>query len=817
MEVPPNSHPESGFPEQAHEPLKLGSFEDHIRGNSMSLISRFFRKAPPPPAASDPPPTAPAASATQSDKPGATVDRKLLAAKEEEALKAAIGSRDFETVGKFVIEGTSTKIRQAAAQAIEDPAQLRQMIRDVRGGSDKSVYKILTHKRDVLLAQARQQEQLQAEINAVSAALERHSHRHYEALYAPTLEQLESRWKTVASQAVPELAAKAQEAIDRSRDVIAQHRRDLEEQAARELSAANAASEARQARELAERAAAEAAAERASTEEAERKAQAEKREAEALALRQVGGLIRKALGTLREGSTGRTAGIRRAIEEKIATAPPLPTHLSNQLRQLDEQLDALKDWKSFSVTPKRAELIAEMESLVGSTLEPPVLAEQIRDLQEQWRTLSKGAGESIEAEWQRFRDAAQSAYQPCREYFEAQTLLRQENLERRETLLERLATLESQHDWNQPDWPLIITALRESKQEWRRHSPVDRAAGKASQQTFDTITASLRNRLDAEYGRNVQEKKRLIESARQLSAIDDSRRAIEEIKELQRKWKGVGLTPREQSERLWLEFREQCDAVFEKRRQQSVEYNATLEANKTAAIALCETVEGFGSLAGAELLAASARLPQLRTDLEALGELPKAGARELHRRFERAVERCETAVADQKAHDAERSWTELLDAADRVRTYRLSVARNADDAERDVLRRAAEEAIASGPRWPKAALNVLKKELDRADAGDVAANETALRRLCIRAEIAVELPTPEEDQPLRREYQVQQLMRKMGQGLGNEDSDGDEPLNALTLEWIGVGPANEAVYSSLAERFRECRRKRFARRASRSA
>jgi hypothetical protein len=60
-------------------------------------------------------------------------------------------------------------------------------------------------------------------------------------------------------------------------------------------------------------------------------------------------------------------------------------------------------------------------------------------------------------------------------------------------------------------------------------------------------------------------------------------------------------------------------------------------------------------------------------------------------------------------------------------------------------------------------------------------------------------------------------MRRMGQGLGNEDSDGDEPLNALTLEWIGVGPADEAVYSSLAERFRECRRKRFARRASRSA
>ena len=777
----------------------------------MSLFSRFFRKAPPSPAAADPAPSALAASSTKSDTSSAAADRKLLAAKEEEDLKAAIGSRDFAAIGKFVIEGTSTKIRQTAAQAVEDPAQLRQLIRDVRGGSDKSVYKILTHKRDALLAQARQQEQLQAEVGAVSAALERHSHRRYDPLYAPTLEQLESRWKAVASQAVPELTAKVKEAIERSRDVIAQHLREVEAQAARELAAANAASEAQKARELAERAAAEAAAERASIEAAQRKAQAEKQEAEALALRQVGGLIRKALGALREGSTGRTAGIRRAIEEKLATAPALPTHLSNQLRQLDEQLAALKDWKSFSVTPKRAELIAEMESLVGATLDPPVLAERIRDLQEQWRTLSKGAGESIEAEWQRFRDAAQAAYQPCREYFEAQALLRQENLKRREALLERFAALESRHDWNQPDWPLIIRALRESKQEWRQHSPVDRAAGKALQERFDTITASLQNRLDAEYARNVTEKKRLIESARQLSNMDDSRRATDEIKELQRKWKGVGLTPREHSDRLWSEFREHCDAVFEKRRQQSAEYTATLEANKAAATALCETVEGFGSLTGQELLAAAARLPQLRTDLQALGELPNPSARELHRRFERAVERCEKAVANQKARDAERSWTELLDAADRVRTYRLSVARNADTGQRDTLRRAAEEAIASGARWPKAALNALKKELDRGDVDDVAANESTLRRLCIRAEIAVELPTPAEDQPLRREYQVQQLIQTMGQGTGNDRSGADEPLNALTLEWVGVGPADETVYTSLAERFRECRRKRFAR------
>src|SRR5260370_12752437 len=116
----------------------------------------------------------------------------------------------------------------------------------------------------------------------------------------------------------------------------------------------------------------------------------------------------------------------------------------------------------------------EMEALVGSTLDPPVLADRIKGLQEEWRTLSKGAGESLEADWQRFHEAAQKAYQPCREYFEAQGLVRQENLQRREALLARLAAFEAGDNWEQPEWRTVIRALRESKQQWRQYSPVER-------------------------------------------------------------------------------------------------------------------------------------------------------------------------------------------------------------------------------------------------------------------------------------------------------------------------------------------------------
>jgi hypothetical protein len=763
----------------------------------MSLFSRFFRRAPLPAAAPEKPPE----NADPVDSGPRVPDRALVAEREEEALKAAIDGHDTETIARLVVEGTFTKVRQLAARAIDDPETLRQLIRDVRGGNDKRVYQILTDKRDVLLARARGLEQLQAEISAASAAIEQHSRRTHDRMFGPTLEQLENRWKAVAADADQDVRQNVEQAIDRSREVIAQHLRTVAVEASRELAAANAAATAQRQRDLEEKATAMAAAERARIVEAERQAQAEKQQAEALALRQIGGLIRKAHGALNGGGTGRAAGLRRMIEEQLSTAPPLPAHLSNQLQQLDVKLNELKDWKSFSVTPKRAALMEQMESLVGSTLDPTTLADQIKSLQQEWRTLGKGVGEKLDVDWQRFEDAAQRAYQPCREYFEAQALVRKENLQRRKALLERLAAFEAEQNWEQPDWRTVITALRESAQEWRRCSPVDRDAGKILQESFAALTLNLQSRLDAEYARNVKQKGLLIERAQQLLAGGDIRKASDDVKDLQQKWKAVGPVPRDEDHRLWEDFRQRCDAVFQKRQQEFADYATELEANKSKALALCEELEQIAALSGPEMLENAKKRSDLRATFEAIGEFPRGGARELRGRFERAFERCEKSVAQQQAHDAERSWTDLFDAANRVRAYRLAIARNADLAERDLLRRAAEDHIGSIGQWPKGGLEAIRYEFAKEGPSDVAANEATLRKLCIRAEILTDMPTPPEDQPLRRDYQVQRLIRTMGQGITADEAQ----LDTMAIEWIGVGPTDEATYMQLLERFKRCR------------
>ena len=768
----------------------------------MSFFSRLFRHTSSTSAA--------VASAAQSAKAAddlaqaAAAQRAQSAAAEETALQAAIAANDVQAVARWVVAGSSSKIRQAAAQAIHDADLLRQLIREVRGGNDKSVYKILTAKRDQLSEHSRQQAQLQAEINAALTTLERHAQGAYDSSYGPLLMQFETRWEAVAAAADADQRAQAQQWSARCHETIAAHARQVAAAAASVQAAAQATAEAQRLREQQLQVAAALAAEQQQALDAQQRAEAEQQQTEQQVAREIGEMIRKARGLLSGGSTARAASLRSAIEQKVQGAPPLSAPLLGQLQALDQQLEELKDWKRFSVAPKRTELIEEMEALLNATFEPLLLAERIRSLQDEWRTLGKGAEENAEADQQRFEAAAQKAYAPCREYFAAQALILEDNLRRRDAVLTRLTAFEAGQHWEQADWSAVIKTLRDAKEEWRRYSAVDRRAGKPQQEAFTALAASVQGRLDAEYARNVAQKQALIERARAALANEDDRKATEAIKALQQQWQAVGLVPRERDQALWGEFRQHCDAVFQKRQQAAAAHAATLETRKAEAMALCEQVERIAALEGAELLERLGALSELRTAFDALGELPPAEARELRKRFDRGVERCKAAQARQQSRDAEQAWTDLFAAATQVRAYRFALACSADPAQIEALKAAAESGIAAVTRWPRRGLDAVKQALAADGAADLAANERALKMLCIRAEILTEVPTPAEDQVLRREYQLQQLVQRLGQGVKADAAQLDE----MAIEWVGVGAVEAATEQALLQRFRRCREPR---------
>ncbi len=558
-----------------------------------------------------------------------------------------------------------------------------------------------------------------------------------------------------------------------------------------ELAAAQARAEAQQREENAAVHAAEAA------------ARAEQLAAQELRYRQIGGLIRKANGALSDGNTKVAAGLRRAIDEKLPlateSAVALPSHLLRGLQQLDDKLHALKEWKDYAVAPKRIELIEEMESLIGSADEPAALAERIKSLQQGWRTISKGIASEASDEWERFHKAAEAAYQPCREYFAAQAKIRADHLQNRKAVLERLLAFEAAQNAEQPDFKLIARVLREAPQEWRQHFPVERAANLPIQGEFDAAMGRLQIKLNAWYERNVADKQTLIERARQLLGHEDGAVAIDAVKQLQVLWKDAGpVVPREQDQSLWNEFRTQCDAIFQKRQLAFAEYTAGLEANKAKAVALCESAEQLATLADEALLEGARQLSEWRSAFDALDEVPRADARPLHERFERAVKRCEMQLAQLRSRAAKQAVLDLFEAIRHTQTYEWAVANHAEPVERETLKHVAERFIAGVREWPKGMLPLVQQRLGRVGSvpptgGAVA--EQALRMLCIRSEILHGLPTPPEDAALRRNHQMQKLVNGMGKGIAEDTWD------ALLHEWTNSDAVAPTRYVDFEARF----------------
>ena len=724
--------------------------------------------------------------------------------------KALASIDDPHKVARLVVESPSSRVRQAAARTIENPSELKRLLVEMRG-KDKSAYKIIKEKCDARRAEEERIAQIESDVAAACASLEQHSHRTHDAFYATSLDRLEERWRTLDAQAAAAIRERAREAIGRCHDVIAENARELarqaieaSEQAERDAARERALALQKLEAQRSDEAAALTAAAETARQETEDKARAEKLAAEAHALRQLGGLIAKANGSLREGNTGRASGLRRAIEEKLATVPAVPPHLARQLVKLDEQMNELRGWKEHAAAPKRAELIAEMQSLIASSEAPRALADRIKQLQEDWKTVSKGIASDTGEDWERFHQASESAYLPCRAYFEAQAKIRQANLAKRKEVLDRLCAFESAQSGEHPDWRMVTTVLREAPLEWQRAFPVDRAAARAVQDEFDACLHRLQARLDAWYAQNAADKRSLIQRARQLLTKEDSRDAVEAIKRLQLQWKGTGAVQRELEQNLWLEFREQCDAIFQKRQQAETEYTAGLETNKAKAAALCEEAEQAGALSGSALLEGAARIPEWRAAFETLGEMPRGGQRAVRDRFERAIELVQKAVIRQRVLAKEQSFIDLLESARRINAYGWAVAHAAASSDLKTLKEAAETFISGVQHWPKGGAQALKDAWAKAESAvglDAPAAEIALRTLCIRAEILAERATPPEDQILRREYQVQRLVEHMGQG---RETATDE-LDALALEWARIGPTPVQTHEALLQRLLHCR------------
>ena len=239
---------------------------------------------------------------------------------------------------------------------------------------------------------------------------------------------------------------------------------------------------------------------------------------------------------------------------------------SSDSAELGARVRELREWRTYAQAPQRESLCQQIEELADNPLEPHHQMQAVKSLRDQWNQLGPADTRRDRDLRRRFDRAAERAFEPCRTYFKEQAERRAFNLEQRESIVAALEGFLENNDWDNADWRGVERILRQARNEWREYHPVDRKAGRQLTNRFEELASAIHALLKQEWDRNIEKKEAIVADAIAIRESGDRvTDQAELMKGLQRRWKAVGPLPRRADQRLWKQFREQCDQVFEAR------------------------------------------------------------------------------------------------------------------------------------------------------------------------------------------------------------------------------------------------------------
>jgi len=434
-------------------------------------------------------------------------------------------------------------------------------------------------------------------------------------------------------------------------------------------------------------------------------------------------------------------------------------------KTLYAKLQELRDWQGYALTPKREALCEQMESLIDSSLAADELAAEIRQLQQQWRELDSSGSVHSRTLWQRFKKASDQAYQPCNEYYSEQRQLRQHNLERREQMCHQLDGYLAQVDWDDVDWRALEEITRTAKQEWRSYSPVDRSPGKVLQTRFNKQINTLESRLKGHRKAVQQTKEVLLQQAAALLDAEDLQLATEQAKELQQQWKDAGTTFRTQERKLWSEFRAHCNALFEKRNETQQQNRAQQRKEQSELKQLCTALEELRQTQDS-ISEREHALQTLDQQYQQLCDRESSLNSAQQKQYQQLSALLHAQLGQRKQLFGE-PWQCLQHKAALCQKLEDALIAGEQDNVRDELTKQWQSSDSpSVAEWHTAINRRFEQLLMLCEntselATYIAGQEEPLRQLCIRLEITSGNPSPEEDQALRLEYQMQRLQQAL--------------------------------------------------------
>lgn len=503
-------------------------------------------------------------------------------------------------------------------------------------------------------------------------------------------------------------------------------------------------------------------------------------------------------GIIKEGKWGPANSMLRRLTKKLdAMEPAERSSLNDKLERAEKQLNEMADWQDFAARPKLVDLCEQMEALPAKELDPEGLAKQVRELQSAWKAL--GVSRASNELWARFKTAGDTAYEPCKAWFESKQVERQKKLDAKAALCEKLES-EVSLLTGDPDWKSIVRLVNNAKRDWSRNRVPDRKPDKALEARFSAALNPFETALTEQYDANAAAKQELIGKVETLAQSEITQHSANQAKRLLSAWKLIGVMRRKEDQALWEVFNGHLGTIFKHqhkvaREKQRAELEHVFRAK--------EIIKKLRQLSRGDSLD-EGEVQSLSSEFQALAEFPERDKKFLLKDFRQAVDACSRVQsnASRRRAQAERDEQQRLVQLCEQLEYDLENADSASGTLEDDILHAWD---ATEIRLPHELGVLLQNRRDAALAHrkngtqpDFDENESLRRDLLIRMEVAAGVDTPNEDKARRMAYQLQHLQEGMTSS-GIEDSQ--QVLAELEKQWISVGPVRSTVKDTLQSRF----------------
>ena len=223
-----------------------------------------------------------------------------------------------------------------------------------------------------------------------------------------------------------------------------------------------------------------------------------------------------------------------------------------------QQLENLEKKKKLC---EKVEEIAARE--VKGSAEWNAFSKEIEDIQAEWRKIGFATKKENQKIYDRFRAACDAFFGRKREYYNGIKGTMNENLEKKQALIEQAEALKDSTEWKKTTDQYISL-----QKQWKEIGPVPRKKSEQLWKRFRAACDEFFARRDANaspendfYG-NLKAKRKLIEEIRAYVPGDDETANAEMMREFNERWQAIGHVPFKEKDNILAGFREAMQEKF---------------------------------------------------------------------------------------------------------------------------------------------------------------------------------------------------------------------------------------------------------------